>query len=69
MRYCDFCDVPAGLLGRKVHGFCPCDFDLCDLCYEKLPEKNEKIPLKYNPEKIWPLAMINDGESDDSDWK
>lgn len=48
-RYCDLCDVPAGLLGKRAHGFCPCDFDVCDICYDRLPETTNKAPLKCIP--------------------
>ena len=67
-RFCDFCDVPAGLLSSKVHGFCSCDFDLCELCYQKLPDHNDKTPLKYNLQKLWPLSRVEE-DSEDSDWK
>ena len=32
-RFCDFCDVPAGMLSPTVYGFCGCDFDLCGVCH------------------------------------
>ena len=68
-RFCDFCGVPAGLLSReKVYGFCECDFDLCAPCHQKLPEKNEKIPLRWDPRKVYPLSVVDD-DSEDSDWK
>ena len=66
-RICDLCDAPAGLLGKGVHGFCACEFDICDICYQKLPEEHALVPLKCSPEKLWPFSMIED-DSEDSDW-
>ena len=68
-RVCDLCDLPAGFMSSKeVHGFCSCDFDMCGVCYSKLPESHEMIPLKWKPEKIWPLSLVKDADSDDSAW-
>ena len=69
MRYCDLCDTPAGLIDNMVRGFCSCDFDLCSNCFPLLPDKNEKVPLHWSPAKLWPLSLVNDDDSDDSDWK
>ena len=43
---------------KEVHGFCPCDFDLCAVCYSKLPEVNSQIPLKWSARKLWPLSLV-----------
>ena len=69
-RFCDLCDAPASLMSsQEVYGFCPCDFDLCQACHGKVPENDPRIPVKWNARKMWPLSLVNDDDSGDSDWK
>jgi hypothetical protein len=69
-RFCDLCDVPAGLMSSsEVHGFCKCDFDLCGVCFAKLPENDSRIPMKWNSKKLWPLSRVSASDEDESDWK
>ena len=50
--YCDFCDAPAFVISKNAYGFCKCNFDLCEVCYDKLPETNSLIPMKSNLSRL-----------------
>jgi hypothetical protein len=37
---CDMCGMSAGLVGLGVYSDKACNFDVCEMCYEHLPNKN-----------------------------
>lgn len=55
-------------MGRRVYRCNLCDFDLCESCYLKLPDRSEGIALKSNIEQLKRFSLIYDDDSNDSDW-
>lgn len=42
---CDFCGVRAKVYGGDVYSDRTCNFDICRICHEKVPQKHHLTPL------------------------
>jgi hypothetical protein len=54
-------------MGENSYGYCPCDFDLCEICQGQAPTENEILPLLSRLEELARVAVIVEG-TEESEW-
>lgn len=50
--FCDMCNTAACKLGGGIWYDQECDFGVCNVCYEKLPENHELVPFKMEESSL-----------------
>ena len=48
---CDICGLPTVLMGKYMYDDYHCNFGICELCYQDLPDEHPQVNcLENNPE-------------------
>ena len=59
--FCDYCGNLAKNRSPTIYKDSNCNFDICWVCYEKLPETHELVPFKMSKNAIQHLSLKANG--------